>query len=50
MMELSEEDREFLYGCLGDYLDANARMAEKYHMTIDQVRYKKKLIDHLRAK
>lgn len=51
LMELPEEDREFLYDCFSDYPDANKRVAEKYGMTIGKVRYKKlKLIDILRRR
>ncbi|MDO4648458.1 MAG: hypothetical protein Q4B26_07385 [Eubacteriales bacterium] len=51
LMELPEEDREFLYDCFADCPDANKRVAEKYGMTIGKVRYKKlKLIELLRER
>ena len=51
MADLSDEDREFLYGCFGDYPDPNVRMARKYGLTVNQVLYKKKqLILQLRKR
>ena len=51
MDELPEEDREFLYDYFEGYNDKNRRMAEKYGMSIRQVRYRKeKLLKKLRER
>ena len=51
LMELEDEDREFILECFSDERGYEARVCERFGITRDQMKYrKKKLIEALRVR